>query len=323
MIIAYLSYVFPYVWLFTLLTSLADAFIYPGVIIRYTGLNPILLYVAMGILGLVSLFTQSQKIKTISGGIYKMSSAALIVFAVGYIVFNFLEAVNYPNFVFSNFHIHPKELTTPLLLTLFTYFVLANFKYLRHARNLKIRGMVKLLSSLILCWIIFQNFIGLFGIVAKDIDFIIKYPAASYEQKMEMKLGKQFYDYVMFIKRNTPENSKILLPPFPRPLPAYPWPQTGNNIYMRYFLYPRVLLNGEEYTPKYDLVKEKIDYVLIAWGETQTTSGNYTHGWPKFDVRANKVIYMISETEIKEEAGNYIYKDVENKELWGIIEVKK
>jgi len=92
---------------------------------------------------------------------------------------------------------------------------------------------------------------------------------------------------------------------------------------MRYFLYPRVLLNGNEYTPNHDLVKEKFDYILIVWGETLATSKNYTHGWPKFDVKADEIIYWTVDGGVSIMSNNYIYDDLKGKELWGLIKLKK
>jgi hypothetical protein len=62
---------------------------------------------------------------------------------------------------------------------------------------------------------------------------------------------------------------------------------------------------------------------LLAWGETEAAFGNHPHGWPKFDVEAEKIVYMVNKKDRKEEVGDYIYKNVENKELWGVIRVKK
>jgi len=122
----------------------------------------------------------------------------------------------------------------------------------------------------ILSWIIFKNFTDSGSYAAREIIFMINNPRATYDQKMELKVGKQFYNYVLFVKNNTPEDSTILIPPFP----TWPWAQTGNIPYMTYFLYPRTLLNGKEYTPGYDLKKDDIDFVLVAWGELAATPGS-------------------------------------------------
>jgi len=170
-----------------------------------------------------------------------------------------------------------------------------------------------------LLWIILANIVDVGTYAAQNISFIIRNPMASYDQKMEQTVGKQFYDYVKFIKKSTPDDAKILIPPFP----AYPWPQTGNGAYMRYFLYPRTLLNGGEYSAGYDLAHEGIGYVLVDWGESGATSASYTHGWPKFDVKAIDIIYWSANGNVTTKEENYVYNDVKGQELWGIIQVKK
>lgn len=138
---------------------------------------------------------------------------------------------------------------------------------------------------------------------------------ATYDRKMEESLGKTFFDYVVFVKKNTPEGARILIPPYS----AFPWPQTGNFAYMRYFLYPRELVSGEEYKPAQNL--ENFDYVLIAWGETPTTSGSFTHGWPKFDVNSKEITLLTANGNIIKMNSNYIYSKLKGRELWGLIKI--
>lgn len=139
--------------------------------------------------------------------------------------------------------------------------------------------------------------------------------------KLRTKLDRKVLDYYEFIKRNTPENAKILIPP-----QAHPWPMTGNAAYSRYFLYPRHLVSGDEKTPGLNLKKEGIQYILINWGETGALQRNFTHGWPKFSVPAKKIIYKKPTDKIF----NYDKITIENQdfdpklikpELWGIVEV--
>ena len=113
------------------------------------------------------------------------------------------------------------------------------------------------------------------------------YLLANNEKKLCLKVGESFCNYVSFIKQHTSENATILIPP-----QGYPWPMTGNVAYFRYFLYQRVLINGKEKEPGIDLLKAKIDYVLIDWGEDKSTEYDFTHGWPKFSVPTKQIVYM-------------------------------
>jgi len=147
--------------------------------------------------------------------------------------------------------------------------------------------------------------------------FITRNINLSYDKKMEMKIGKVPYDYAMFIKNNTPANATILIPP-----QAYPWDKTSNVAYLRYFLYPRNLINGGEKEPNVDI--NSVDYVLIDYGETNISQYGYTNVWPKFDVKGEYIIYWdpISGKIWQGVAGNYRYDPKDLSEKWGIIKIK-
>jgi len=310
-------YVLPTVWLVAIVTSLAETYYYPGVISKHTPINAFLIYLLFGIVGLFGLYGSEWKEKQLR--MFRLlCNFSVYIFGVVYLYFYLLEKTQYHNYVFTTFHIHPGQLAVSLAISIYGYTVSSKGVLLTILANRqKIFKWFPI--TVIVVWILFQNLIDVGISAAKDLSFMAKNPTASYDQKMEEKLGKQFYNYVLFVKDNTPEDSTILIPPFP----ANPWPQTGNIPYMTYFLHPRILLNGEEYSSKYNYVEDGIDYVLVVWGEMRPTIGEHTNGWPKFDVEADKIIYFTSEYESRVEEKNYQFRDEDNKEAWGIIEVKK
>lgn len=314
----HVSSIFLLVWLFAIAVGQIEAYFYQGFFLKHLHFDSILVYVIFGILGL-ALFYISDDSDDRSLTIYqKIYSIAIFIFGLIFFFFYILEKKNYPNYVFSTYHLQPKLLSTPLTLSIFAS--IFSSKKLLHDGLKNSEHLFRWFSIVaIFIWILIMNFIDIVSSSSKNLYFMINEPNATYGQRMQEKIGKQFYDYVMFVKENTSENSKILLPPFP----AYPWPQTGNIPYMTYFLYPRTLFNGGEYSPEYDLQEDGIDYVLLDWGETEATSGVYTHGWPKFDVNADQITYFLENNETKIEHSDYIYGKVEGKELWGIIKVKK
>lgn len=178
--------------------------------------------------------------------------------------------------------------------------------------------IMRAIISSIIIWVFCFNLRGLFllGII-DNLKLAIRHPLLKYEDKVRFKVGPTFYDFVSFIKNNTPEESTILLPPFPD---AFPWPQTGNVAYMRYFLYPRKLINGKQFEPGLDLKKEGVDYILIAWGEGTVESNGFSHGWPKFDIPARKIIYL-SGVPKKIRQDYYIYNEHQGLQSWGLIEL--
>lgn len=141
-----------------------------------------------------------------------------------------------------------------------------------------------------------------------------------YELKMRHKLGWKIIDYYEFIKRNTPENAKILIPP-----QGFPWPMSGNAAYSRYFLYPRHLISGKEKEPGTDLKKENIKYVLIIWGESGELQYDFTHAWPKFSLPAKRIIYKKPTSEVFNYDKVVFERDFGPAEIqeewWGLIEV--
>ena len=143
------------------------------------------------------------------------------------------------------------------------------------------------------------------------------------EEKFCLRIGGFICSYVEFIKQQTPEDAIILVPP-----QGFPWPMTGNVAYFRYFLYPRYLVNGGEKKAKIDLKEEGIEYVLLAWGETEGTEYDYTHGWPKFSLPAKRIIYKKDLKDQYNYEGRVVEKDYDpldpvNFENWGLIELDR
>jgi len=299
--------------------SLSEAVLYPGVIFKHLLVPPLVIYIICLIVSICLIRKKKMAIAILGIKLSLLSLVSSILFGVLFFVLMIIENLNYSNFVFSNLHIHPEQLVWPFFISVVEYIIT---KYLNISKK-RFKNVffslfhLELLIIPLAVVVLTNNIIGIIPIVKNDLMFLIQHPNATYTQKMEHELGKTFYDYVLFIKANTPENSKILIPPWP----AYPWPQSGNGIYMRYFLYPRILVSGNEYESNHDLTKEKFDYVLIAWGETPTTSGSYTHGWPKFDVKAKEVILWNNTSKLSIEYGSYIYSKVQWKDLWGLIKL--
>ena len=151
-----------------------------------------------------------------------------------------------------------------------------------------------------------------------NFQFMIANPHATYDDKMRRVAGTLFYNYSLFVNKYTPKNASILTPP-----QSFPWPGSGNVAYFRYFTYPRNIYNGKESEPPSKEVLSKTDFVLLNWGETDQTEGAYTHDWPKFDVKAEKIIFMSEDGTFEGEVkGDYKYKDYKGKRVWGIIVVK-
>ncbi|MBU0572816.1 hypothetical protein KKH23_02230 [Patescibacteria group bacterium] len=311
--------IFPLIWASALLVSIGEALLYPGVTKKYLLINPLWVYFILIAACLFSKYDPKYKKSVLSEKLNKINLSLAFLFGLLYLSLMNLEKLNYSNFVFSKLHVHPAELKWPLFVVLISYALSRRgFHTIVNNKNIikKIRPEMIIITLALM--VSADNLIGISSMIEKDISFMLSNPLASYDLKMSEKVTPLFYEYTSFIKTNVPEESTILIPP-----QGYPWPQTGNSAYLRYFLYPRKVLNGEEYLPGANYTKNDIDYVLIAWGETIGTEYDYTHGWPKFDVAAEEIIYITNEKDKDKVMGNYVYEAVKDKELWGVIKITK
>lgn len=298
----YLSNIFSPLLLLAFFVTFGEAFLYTGFLVKHFNI-----LVGVAILGLlIILYIVYRKIGNTK---FVKNIPIILVILVGllYISTNVIENATYQNYIFSHFHVHPESLLLPfiLLMPLFSL----NEDEIR----------IRILFYVIIFLIIGQYSINVFrSIRAARPLFILRNINLSYDQKMEMMMGKLFYDYAAFIKNNTPEKSTILIPP-----QGFPWPQTGNVGYLRYLLFPRNLINGNEKDSKVGL--GSVDYVLIDYGESTISEYGFTNIWPKFNVEGEYILYWnpLDETIRKVDNGKYVYSPDKKTEEWGIVKIKK
>ena len=303
--------VFYIFWVASMITSLIEAITYSGFFEKHTKLNPIVFVVPTIIFSLILIvlnlvkkskeFKKNDKIPLVLSGF----------FLTLYLIFKVIDRLIYANFIFSTLHVQPDNLffsvLISLLLVIVVWFHRINFKELKTIKSIVIIFIIS---------IIIFNIYKTYKMEWWAFQFIIAHPSASYDDKMRRAVGSEFYDFTQFINKHTSVDSKILIPP-----QAFPWPQSGNEAFMRYFIYPRKMTNGTEYNPEVKL--SDYDYVVLNWGETDSVQSPYTHGWPKFDVPAEKTIFMNNDGSYGGEVkGNFNYKDYINKKVWGLIIIK-
>lgn len=307
------------IYLLVIFTSILNVVFYPEFVQKHLHVSPIIIYLSFIAVSFLHKIYKNQRNTYIDTFFHKFNIVLLCIFLITLLSANIIEDLTYKNFIFSKLHIHPSELIYPFFAILVEVIFNLNLK---DTKNRVGEGLKKVMNAktIILPFVILifiNNLLGIFGKMQKDVKYMIQNPFASKQEIMKFKVGDLFYNYSEFIISNTEPTAKILLPPFP----VYPWPQTGNAVYFRYFLYPRTLYSGKEYEPNIDL--NKIDYVLVAWGETTTTSPGVTHGWPKFNVVAEYTLTLNKDGSTTKVEGNYNYEKSKNNELWGIIKVKK
>lgn len=248
--------------------------------------------------------------------------AALMI--IGQIILICLESSNFPNYVYSRFHLQIAGFNNLILhlvgLSLVTLLLnkatikRANRFLIRQANIENLPRRVLFLSILFL-WLLFaltnisKDLITSRRVIAE----ITAQPRASNIDKVK-KIHGFFYDYMLFIKNKTEEGSTIAIPPT-----EYPWAKEGNPAMDLYFLYPRKLVQGSGV----NLPLKKVDYILIAKGSWPKEG--YENGWPKEKVYGAKIWYIDEKTLSVREYTNTYYtpNSKDNNKSWGLIKINK
>lgn len=335
-----LNYIaFPYLWVFTFLVAILESFTYSGYSLRHLYLPLQLLIVLCMVLGILSRLNDVQY-----GGVQKIRSAYKMMFTFNnlmiipiissYLLVISLDAQNYNNYVFSTIHLQPQLYLRPVLLSVYLFFInirISNNELLIRKMFLfdkSKKTMLKNIKDIFLKIVIFvfatnllvKNIPIITVHMVKGLSYLIPNLNATYEDKMVYTWG-DFYKYLMFVKENTPESSVIAFPPM-----MNPWNDVGNGGLIRYFLYPRKIV--QDMTNK-DTVSglSNADYVMLAWGfgDCQTDDAD-CHGWPRIEIPADYVLYMKNKNSNSiSKVDNIIYNPMDsiNSGAWGIIKVNK
>jgi hypothetical protein len=260
----------------------------------------------------------------ISSSLFKIFSINYFLFfpvIAVYFIFFYLEKSHHPNYIFTNFHIQYENAELLFILmgtNLLGYFI--------KNKKTEIADLVKKFS--------FEQIIIIFSLILVTIpntfrattkfyeNFISAYKriGLSHEERMIQSLGGEGFlgwivPYTNFIKERTPEDSVIFIPP---QLGA--WLATGNGGYMRYFLYPRKLINDTEIESP---IPEEATHVLISHGLWRIDGGG---GWPKITIPAERIEEIgyidraSKETTIKKGVD---YDNNPKLAEWGIITLRK
>lgn len=284
------------------LTSFLEVFTYSGFFIKHFSYIVGILLVLLALIFFL-IFNKVYKTRFLRNISFWL--AFLMMFL--YILINILKKIIYFNYVFSYLHINPNLLLIPTILTAGILLLDDN------------RKRAWLFMYIIIIIALDQYIVTDFNAVKSSRPFfMLKNVNLGYDKKMEMAVGKVPYDFAMFIKDNTSPHSNILIPP-----QGFPWPKTGNVGYLRYFLYPRNLINGNEKDLNVNI--KDIDYVLIDYGEESRLQYGFTNIWPKFNVNGEYIIYWdpLDGTVQKVDNGKYVYNPDNKMEEWGIIKIRK
>lgn len=298
----------------TFLGLLIESFKYKDFILKHFMISVDVLILLVFIGGtIVAVFPKEKKdqhtylIKKYLVNYIKYLLLPLIVF---FLYFNLQNALNYSNYVFSQYHVQPKLLLRPItlgiylvtfltirdkLVTIFdpvkrpkviSYVIKHKSSGRAYYQNILFMGLMMLVAV----FAIYNLFIDVSGVLSNYAIIANKWTMREdekYEYIMRSKYG-YFFDYIMFVKKNTPENSTILLPP-----QQYPWQLEGNQRLVRSFLYPRTLYSAHEIN-----FPDDFDYVLLTWGSDVFSSGKKSpYGWPKESLNAKEIYIYDANTD--------------------------
>jgi len=255
-------------------------------------------------------FMLGEKPNALDDLVFRVNFIVFPSSVVLYILMQYLESSHFPNYIFSTYHIQLVNFLYIVLLSLVLFYI---SKLPRQKSFFLNTPLFKLVIVFIFTMVLLDGAVMIMKVVVPNDIYILSHLNASYDFKMKERWGI-YYDYIKFVKANTPGNASILVPP-----QKFPWPSSGNVGLDRYFLFPRNLRNGS-YNEPIDL--SKYDYVLLVWGEEGGVKSDY--GWPKIFIKAEKIIYFDPITcAVTEKIENYNPKLVPASGSWGIIKVKQ
>lgn len=302
------SILFPFLVLSTYAFIILESYFYIGVLRKFVLIDSRFLIILTLFSGF---YIINQKMHLFATLIFKLNQLIFPLSVIVYLVLLTLESTHFHNYVFSTYHIQPSNFFYMVILSggLFLVYKLVNSKKISYKFSLN-----EFIVFAVLIVVFMEGFSRTVEVAMYSDVYILTHLNSSYDYKMEERWGI-YYDYIKFVRENTPEGSSILVPP-----QELPWYSTGNVGLDRYFLFPRFLENGS-YDGPIDF--GKYDYVMLVWGEWNDAPKE-RYGWPKIEVPAEKMIYFNPETkQVTEIDGNYKPNNDLNKSVWGIVKVKK
>jgi hypothetical protein len=232
-----------------------------------------------------------------------------------YLGFSLLEGAHYANYVLANFRFHLDSLNLVVLFSL-SIFLADRFKNIIPMVKGKLSVVYILLVLLVVNFMI-GNAAYISDMAFSRDSYILFHLGSSYDDRMYYQ-WRIFYQYMLFVKNNTPSDAIIVIPP-----EQGAWLMgTGEPNFVRAFLYPRKIIQGT----LTDLDTKSFGpntFVLIAWGQEECKPDPGCHGWPRQDIKTSKIIYKDPNSDnVIETKENSVYKLSDDKYVYGIIELR-
>jgi len=245
----------------------------------------------------------------------KLNLFVLIPVCIIYLIFVGLEAAHYPNFVLSAYGIHLDAL---IYLPVFSASLFLVQKIINEFPKIFLRSFndyVLLITIALTTYFALWNLGSVLNSAFINDSYILAHLNDSYDQKMYFQWG-DFYRFMSFVKNNTPDDAKIIIPPEMDPWLA----RTGDIQLVRAFLYPREIIQFNTVVLDSKFLTRGT-FIFVSWGDRDCGRSD-CHGWPKQEIRAKKIIYKDPDSNgVIESKDNFFYKKDDGKYVYGLIKI--
>lgn len=303
------SFFLPLAIIFTYFCLFLETIKYPGFIGNHFFIDAKLYFSAA-----ITLLLFSDLRSGIMRFLLRINSFFLILISLVYLGFSLLEGAYYRNYVLATYHFHLDGLIMPVLFSL-SIFLVGKFKDLVPRVSPKFTIIYSALVFFIVHFLVVNAIYDVNIAVSQD-SYVAFHLQSSYDERMYYQWGI-FYQFMVFVRNNTPKDATIVIPP-----QQDPWLMgSGNDNFVRAFIYPRKIV--QETIMIADLKSFGPNtYILIDWGKEACKPDPGCHGWPRQDIYAKKIIYKDpNSANVIETKENTIYKPSDDKYVYGLIEL--
>jgi len=328
---------FPYIFVTTNSLLLVETATYRGFVHKYLFVNTSFLFfltIAIDLFLVSQSILIKQKVAAITfidKLVTSLNRLSLLPLILTYYVLANLEVSNFPNYVFSHFHLNPENLMGILVFNLLIFFLelLRSTRLSQEVYEVLRRRFGFALNKATVVQLVFFSTILFFMVPQMQYDFNYTYInvvrtmqtlGQTYDQKMVFMLGGKnytgwVYTYGQFLNNHTPKDAVLFIPP-----QEESWQMEGNQYYFRWFVYPRKLVTSQDITAP---IPEGATHVLIADGAWSW--GVKEYGWPRITIpveRIKRMLLINRDTEEVTEQTNTAFVPNISAHQWGVIELK-
>ena len=292
--------------LLTLFVLFLDTLKYPGFVGKHFLIDG-RLCAALVLLFLLISATKSKYLKLV----LKLNTLVLILVTAAYLGFSFIEAVHFPNYVLSTYHFSLDGLGF-LFLFSFSLFLIHRIRVKKAI--VKSKNIGYLILVFFVAYVFMANTGASITAALKEDFYVFTHLGETYDQKMYFR-WKGFYNYMLFVKNNTPEDASIVIPPQIAPW----WTRSGNLKLVTSFLYPRKIIQYDTKLIPDPKSLPPDTYIMIAWGEWECDIQG-CKGWPEQVIKTKEAIFKDpNSTGVKEIRQNFTYDPEDTSNPFGLL----